>query len=258
MTPEQRSLDIEHSVTIAARRDTVFKFFGDPMRWQRWMGEASTIRPGADGEVRVRTKNAPTSAGGKVSEWIDDERVAFEWTHDGGPLEGVPMLVRVELASVPAGTRVTLVHEGLPTERDVREQAESWRHYLGQLSLAASRDEMLGKLDAIADTWTRAWSEPDDARRVELLAQCFARSGRFRDPYGYTDDRAALCGHIAKSMRMTNGAKLERTGPVDQCHAFVRWPWRLTTADGAPLAKGVNLGELDGKGVLKSLVSFWD
>ena len=58
---------VERTVTIAARRETVFRYFTDSERFAAWWGAGSTIEPRAGGAVHVRYPNGVV-AGGEVVE----------------------------------------------------------------------------------------------------------------------------------------------------------------------------------------------
>jgi uncharacterized protein YndB with AHSA1/START domain len=44
---------LERTLTILARRETVFRFFTDSERWARWWGAGSTVDPRPGGPIRI-------------------------------------------------------------------------------------------------------------------------------------------------------------------------------------------------------------
>jgi hypothetical protein len=91
-----------------------------------------------------------------------------------------------------------------------------------------------------------------------LLGRCFAVDGTFRDPFAVVDGRAELDERIATMHAFGAPGRLERSGPVQQCHTSIRFPWHIKNADGATISSGTNFGELALSGQIRSLVGFWD
>jgi hypothetical protein len=54
------------------------------------------------------------------------------------------------------------------------------------------------------------------------------------------------------------GARIERMGTCDLCHAYVRYAWRATTPHNGVMAAGTNYCELDADGRLRIVIGFWD
>ena len=44
---------LERTVTILAKRETVFRFFTDTERWASWWGAGSTVDPRPGGPIRI-------------------------------------------------------------------------------------------------------------------------------------------------------------------------------------------------------------
>jgi hypothetical protein len=79
---------VEVTLVIAARPGTIFRYFTDPARFARWMGEASVLDPEPGGRLRV---GHPT---GQVAD----------------------------------GTEVRLRHSGLPAGEPPLAHLAGWRH----------------------------------------------------------------------------------------------------------------------------------
>jgi uncharacterized protein YndB with AHSA1/START domain len=253
--------DVEVRVLITARPETIFRFFSDSERYRLWMGPESSIQPRKDGELVVRHGPGPAAVG-RIVEWVANERLVFTWGHrsgEGG--ETVPegsTTVTITLHPTDEGTLVTLRHTGLPTEIDRQGHRAGWRYYLSQLSAVSWTERMAGRCEPLVDSFFRAWSESDGAARLNLLNECWAEEGRHRDRYGCIDGREALHGYIGGVLMMTQGAKIGRSGPVEQVHAFLRCPWKITLPNGATMATGINVFELNRDGLLQSCVGFGD
>ena len=129
---------VRSEVRIAAPPEVVFPYFTDPARMVDWMGVSALLDPRPGGALRVE----PNGRDVVLGEYIEVEpphRVVFTWGFDGtGPLTAAGS-TRVEVTLEPdgEGTRLTLLHHGLPEPaRDPH--AEGWAHYLGRLAPVAA------------------------------------------------------------------------------------------------------------------------
>lgn len=124
------------TVHIAAQPETVFPYFTDPARYVRWMGREATLEAVPGGSYRVRMRDGVEVSGHFVEVdppqrlvftwgWIDDERVAAGSTR-----------VTVTLEAAQGGTRVTLLHHDLPSERAREQHSDGWRMYLDRLEVS--------------------------------------------------------------------------------------------------------------------------
>lgn len=104
-----------------------------------------------------------------------------------------------------------------------------------------------------------AWSERHPARRARLLHESWCDAASFRDPFASVNGHDALDAHIETVLaRSPPGARLVRSGPVEQCHGDVRFSWRVEGPDGTAFATGMNFGDLAADGRLSRVVGFWD
>ncbi len=69
---------LEVSLHVAARPDTVFRYFVDPARYVEWMGCEALLEPVGGGEYQVRMLDGPGAAG-KFVEVDPPRRVVFTW-----------------------------------------------------------------------------------------------------------------------------------------------------------------------------------
>ena len=74
---------LDRSVTIVARRETVFRYFTDSERFAAWWGPGSTIEPRPGGAVHIRFPNA-IEAGGEVVEIAPPRRIVFSYGFASG------------------------------------------------------------------------------------------------------------------------------------------------------------------------------
>jgi uncharacterized protein YndB with AHSA1/START domain len=129
---------LRHEVVIAAPREVVFPFFTDPSRMATWMGIAALLDPRPGGAFRIDANGRDVVVGEYV-EVDPPRRVVFTWGFDGAAPAVEPGTSRVEvtLERDGDGTRLVLLHHGLPEEMRAA-HAEGWAHYLARLVPAAA------------------------------------------------------------------------------------------------------------------------
>jgi uncharacterized protein YndB with AHSA1/START domain len=151
---------VEHEVRVAARPETVFAYFTDPMRMVQWMGAEATLDPRPGGVCRIAFQPStqrveriaadfggdpqaapPDPVGVMLGEFVEIDpprRIAFTWGWEQ-ELLGVPaQSTAVDVSFTPDGddTIVRLVHRRLPAGAVGFHQA-GWGHYLARLAIAA-------------------------------------------------------------------------------------------------------------------------
>jgi uncharacterized protein YndB with AHSA1/START domain len=129
---------VERDVTIRAPRELVWRFWTDPERLVRWMGETASIdlRPG--GAVRIEYGNGAVMLG-TVVEADPPRRLVFTWGWED-PAEAIGpggSRVEIDLEDVDDGTRLLLRHLGLPPA-EAAGHAEGWDYFLGRLGDAVA------------------------------------------------------------------------------------------------------------------------
>jgi len=128
---------VEQEIHIQAPPEVVFRFFTDPAMHDRWIGQRATLDPRRGGIYRCVMNDTATVVG----EYVEVEpphRVVFTWGFENNP--GIPpgsSTVSVTLTADQDGTRVRLVHTGLPHPA-VASHRQGWAGYLAQLSEAAA------------------------------------------------------------------------------------------------------------------------
>jgi uncharacterized protein YndB with AHSA1/START domain len=128
---------VEQEVWIAARPETVFAYFVDPVRMVRWMGDEATLEPRPGGTYRV--VNGAHVARGEYVEVVPHSRIVFTWGWEGAghPLPPGASTVEVTLAPQGDGTLLRLRHSGLSAEMQGA-HTQGWQKYLGRLVVAAA------------------------------------------------------------------------------------------------------------------------
>ena len=132
---------IEKVIRIEARPETVFRLLTDPKEYVRWKGKLAELEPKPGGSFRVDFLNDKDVAVGKYVEVIPARRVVFTWGWEGNPI--VPpgsSTVEIDLEPDGQGTRLRLVHRGLPEEA-IPTHTEGWDFFLPRLvNVAEGRD----------------------------------------------------------------------------------------------------------------------
>ena len=85
---------VEVTVHIAARPETVFTYFTDPVRYVQWMGSRATLEPVPGGVYRVGMRDG-VQAAGEFVEVDPPHRLVFTWgwTHDHAVAPGSTRVV---------------------------------------------------------------------------------------------------------------------------------------------------------------------
>jgi uncharacterized protein YndB with AHSA1/START domain len=127
------------TMDIAATPDAVFELFTTEEGLVRWMASEATIdlRPG--GAWRWVHDNGDASAG-EYLEIDPPERLVFTYGWESGQFDDVPSgstRVDVVFEPIPIGTRVTIVHAGLPAVHAER-HAAGWTYFVGVLAAVAT------------------------------------------------------------------------------------------------------------------------
>jgi uncharacterized protein YndB with AHSA1/START domain len=140
--------DFTTSIDIAAPREVVFAHLVSPERITRWLGLPSDVDPVPGGSFAVDVNG--TLVRGEYLEVDPPHRVVLSWGMVGLD-ELPPGASRVEFTLTPTGggTRLDLVHKGLPDSR-LRGHSSGWANYLDRLSVASAGG------DPGPDTWIPA------------------------------------------------------------------------------------------------------
>jgi uncharacterized protein (TIGR03086 family) len=135
----------DSSVVVPLSADETFALITQPERLRRWNCIAARIDVRAGGEYRWNI--IPGSyATGTVKEIEPGKRLVFGWGFEGADNPSDMSTVTITLEPVADGTRVRLIHEGLPADQEAG-HAQGWDHYLGRLVVAGTDG------DAGPDNW---------------------------------------------------------------------------------------------------------
>ena len=132
------SHEVDLTVRIDARPETVFPYFTDPARMVAWMGVSAHVDARVGGEYRVRVN----SGGVAVGEFVEIDppaRIVWTWGWEGNE-ELPPGSSTVEITLTPDGdaTVVRLRHTGLPDTEWQGKHHTGWSHYVARLAIAGA------------------------------------------------------------------------------------------------------------------------
>ena len=128
---------VEKVARIAARPETVFQYFVDPVKMLRWKGIEAELEPDVGGRYRVKMSEANIVSGIYV-EIVPPSRVVFTWGWEGsGSVPPGSTTVEVTLEPDGEGTLLRLRHYDLPDEEQRKLHKEGWDHYVDRLVVAA-------------------------------------------------------------------------------------------------------------------------
>jgi len=137
---------IVREIDIAAEMDTVFEFFVDPEKLTRWLAVAATLDPRPGGVCHQVHEGAPGQGPfhmeGEFVEVDPPKRVVFTWgfVEPGPGVAPGTSTVEVTLSPLDSGTRVRLVHCGLPSAA-FGDHSGGWTTMLDRLSRAAEKED---------------------------------------------------------------------------------------------------------------------
>ena len=245
---------LERTLTILAKRETVFRFFTDNTRWAKWWGQGSTVDPRPGGHVRILLPGA-VEVTGEVLEIKAPERIAFTYGFtSGSPIPPGSSRVTIDLKEEGLATRLTLKHEFSDAKaRD--EHVQGWRYQLAIFSNIVS-DEVNAKAPEAIDAWFEAWSNGDATERAKLFSQIATPNVEFHDRYSATTGTDDLLAHVTASQHFMPGIRLERQGDVRQCQGMAFCSW-TAIKDGKPAGSGTTFFAFDPEGRIKSVNGFW-
>lgn len=142
------------SIHIDAEPELVFEYFTKPDALMRWMGDRAVVDPRPGGEFTLYFGDKCVE--GRYVELEPPRRLVITWGRRGSPTFP-PSISRLEvtLVSEAGGTRVEIVHHGLP-DSEAHRHALGWQHYLARLrsvtsGIAVEAHETPAELTAGAD-----------------------------------------------------------------------------------------------------------
>ena len=124
------------SVHVDAEPGRVYQYFTAPEAMLEWMGNYARLDATPGGEFAVDIEGVPIR--GHYVELDPPHRLLIAWGHAGS--ERLPpgaSTVEVKLVPDAGGTRVEIVHSGLP-EPEATGHPAGWRRYLDRLAVAVA------------------------------------------------------------------------------------------------------------------------
>jgi uncharacterized protein YndB with AHSA1/START domain len=138
---DEASTVVEREIHIAARPETVFAFFTDPLKLLQWIGKEATVEARPGGMFRI-DMNGRDIVRGQFVEVTPYSRIVFTWGYENDRHAMPPGSTTVEVSLIPDGdgTLVRLRHSELP--ENAREAHETgWAHYLLRLRAVAEGED---------------------------------------------------------------------------------------------------------------------
>lgn len=102
---------IHRSIEIQASPSAVWRWLATQEALRQWFSPNLEIELRVGGAYRFFGPDNQTWISGQVLELLPDARLVLSWIEEGGDWVHPKRLV-ISLAPTPAGTRVTLTHEG--------------------------------------------------------------------------------------------------------------------------------------------------
>lgn len=245
---------LDREISICARRETVFRYFTDSKRFARWWGEGSRIEARPGGEVFIHYPNGVTSRG-QVVEIQPPGRIVFTYGY-GGAGASDDSLVTITLKETEQGTLLKLRHAF--SSAKIRDHfVQGWRYQLALFSKAVAEEEQGNVADRV-DAFLRAWGEPDQRTRRELMESCATAGIVFRDSYSATAGLADMLANLEAIQGFMPGVTLARDGEVRLSHGTALARWVAKKENGEPLGHGTNVFDLSPDGRIARVVGFWE
>jgi uncharacterized protein YndB with AHSA1/START domain len=143
MTEAVGTEPIVKEIRIEASPETVFGFFTEPDKLTRWLAAEATTDPrpgGINHQTHLPPDGTPYYLRGEFVEVTPPLRVVFTWGFDNADYGLPPGASTVEVTLEPdgEGTRLRLVHSGLPEDKRADHDA-GWAGMLEQLAAEITR-----------------------------------------------------------------------------------------------------------------------
>jgi uncharacterized protein YndB with AHSA1/START domain len=230
---------LDRTIIIKAKPETVFQFFNDSARWASWWGAGSTIDARPGGKVYIRHPGGVETLG-EVLEVRDGERIVFTYGYaTGKPIPPGSSRVTILLEPDQSGTRLHLRHEFADAgARD--EHVQGWRFQLSLFSNVVA-NEVYADAARSVDAWFDAWTIADDKAREERLVEIATPEVQFRDRFSVLDGLADLTAHTGAAQRFMPGIRMERKGPVRHCQGTVLADWIAVDRDAKERMSGTSV-----------------
>lgn len=251
---------IDLSLDIEASPETVWSILTTAELFSKWMDGRVEFEARTGSPFRAEFPNIQTVIAGEVVTLDAEARhLGLTWGVESGQhAEAFPAacsLVEFRVSDADVGCRIDLTHSQLPSGAIAEGQEGGWRFHLSRMALYANRTDLEAGLERTLVGWFSAWSEPDDAMRLETLKACCADEIEFRDDWTVAGGIEVLNQHIAMCFQFMPGWKLEATGDVRVCRGEALVGWRSVGPDGTAL-EGFNHVSAARDGTLRRVTGF--
>ena len=251
---------VDLSLDIEASPQTVWGILTTPELFSMWMDGKVEFEARTGSPFRAEFPNIQTVIAGEVVTLDADARhLGLTWGMESGPqADAFPAacsLVEFRVHEADVGCRVELRHSKLPSAEVAQANEGGWRFHLSRMALYANRADLEAGLERTLAGWFSAWSEPDEATRLETLKSCCADEIEFRDDWTVAGGIEALNQHISMCFMFMPGWRLESTGDVRICRGEALVGWRSVGPDGAAI-EGFNHVVAARDGTLRRVAGF--
>jgi hypothetical protein len=107
------------------------------------------------------------------------------------------------------------------------------------------------------DTYLAAYNEPDQATRLTLVGESFHPEGWLIDPPLDGAGHEGISAMMGAVQQQFPAHALRRVTGVDEHHGYFRYGWELVGPTGDVVLAGIDVGELDGWGLLSRVTGFF-
>lgn len=229
------------TVDVGVEAGELRRWFLDPERWVRFQGRHAWIDPTLGGRLRVEMADGVYTAGTFVE--IGERRLVFTWGREADLAMPVgSTTVTVDLQPTATGTRITLVHDGIPDRSLAEEHAGGWRYHLVRLGVAASG---VGRDAEVVDLFLAATAEPNPIARRGLLERTCAGDVEVADGHDDTYGITPLASKLGRLVAEAPTVRLVRVGEVQRVGSLLRCDYALRRAPDVELERGELVASLD-------------
>jgi hypothetical protein len=110
--------------------------------------------------------------------------------------------------------------------------------------------------EIVAQTYVKAWQEPDVASRTRLIEACFADDGRIVSPGAVIRGRAGLAAAMSDFFADPRGLSARLLSAIDAQGPIFRFRSVVEDRDGRVVFDGFDAAEVDTDGRITVLLTF--
>ncbi|TMU85129.1 hypothetical protein FGG79_14695 [Bacillus sp. BHET2] len=133
--------NLRKEIFIESSPETLFSFFIDPDKMNRWMGRNVLLEPKIGGKYRIDI-NGENVAIGEYTEIVENEKVVMTWGWKDSDIMP-PGSTTVEFLLIPQheGTLLVLNHYDIPVEK-VPSNHKGWTHYMERIKCLGQGEDL--------------------------------------------------------------------------------------------------------------------